>query len=225
MYDHTLHCRRKHFYHYCLQAFSTEEILKHNIKDCFKMNGKQRIIIPKEGEYVKFKNYERKIKSSFIIYAGFKSILVPENYGKQNPEESYTNKYQKHIASSYDYKLVCADDKFSKPSQTYLGEDAVYNVINNMTEESKYCSDVMKKHFNKEFVMNKEDNEDFKNSTKCRICDNDYIDNDVKVRDHCYITGKSRVSAHRDCDINLKLNHKISIVFHNLKNYDSHLTI
>ena len=28
MYDHTLHYRRKHFCCYCLQAFSTEEILK-----------------------------------------------------------------------------------------------------------------------------------------------------------------------------------------------------
>ena len=35
--------------------------------------------------------------------------------------------------------------------------------------------------------MTKEDNEDFENSTKCQICDNDYIDNDVKIRDHCRI--------------------------------------
>ena len=31
--------------------------------------------------------------------------------------------------------------------------------------------------------MTKKDNKDFDNSTKCWICDNDYIDNDVKVRD------------------------------------------
>ena len=136
---------------------------------------------------------------------------------------SYKNKYQKHIACSYGYKLVCVDDKFSKLFKTYLGEDAVYNSINNMIEESKYCSDVMKKHFNKELVMTKEDNEYFKNSTKCWICDNDYVDNDVKVRDHCHIRGKYRGPAHRDCSINLKLNHKIPVVFHNLKNYDSHL--
>ena len=48
-----------------------------------------------------------------------------------------------------------------------------------MVEESKYCSDVMKKHFNKELVMTNEDNENFKSSTKCWICDNDYIDTDV----------------------------------------------
>ena len=91
-----------------------------------------------------------------------------------------------------------------------------------MTEESKYCSHVMKKHFNEEIVMTKEDNEDFNNSTKCWICENDYIDTDVKVRDHCHITGKYRGFLHRNCNINLKLNHKIPIVFHNLKNYDSH---
>ena len=70
--------------------------------------------------------------------------------------------------------------------------------------------------------MTKEDNENFKNYNKCWICDNYDID-DVKVRDHCHITGKYRGYAHRDCNINLKLNQKIHAVFHNLKNYDSHL--
>ena len=32
---------------YCLQAFHTEEISQRHIKDCFKINGKQRIILPK----------------------------------------------------------------------------------------------------------------------------------------------------------------------------------
>ena len=81
----------------------------------------------------------------------------------------------------------------------------------------------MKKHFNKELVMRKEDNEGFKNSTKCWVNDNDYVDNDLKVRDRCHVTGKYRDSAHSDCNNNLKLNHKIPVVFHKLQNYDSHL--
>ena len=66
---------------------------------------------------------------------------MSEGNGKQISEESYMNKYQKHIACSYE------------PFKTYLGKDAVYSFIDNMIEESKYCSVVMKKYFNKELVM------------------------------------------------------------------------
>ena len=98
-----------------------------------------------------------------MIYADFESILVPEDNGKQNPNESYTNKYQKHVA----------------------------------------CS--------KEFVVTKEDNENFENSTRCLICDNYYVDGDAKIRDHCHMNGKCKGSAQRDCNISVKLSHKIPV--------------
>ena len=75
-----------------------------------------------------------------------------------------------------------------------------------MIEENKYCSNVMKKHFKKELLMTN-------------------VDVDVKVIDSCHITGRYTGSANRDCDINVKLNHKIPAVVHNLKNYGSHLII
>ena len=40
----------------------------------------------KEAEYVKFKHYERKMKSLYMIYTVFESTLVLEDNGKQNPE-------------------------------------------------------------------------------------------------------------------------------------------
>ena len=83
VYNQTLHCGRKYFCCNCLQAFSTEEILKWYINDYFKINGKQMIHMPKESEYVKFKNYKRKTKSPFMIY-----ILVPEHNEKPNPDDS-----------------------------------------------------------------------------------------------------------------------------------------
>ena len=74
--------------------------------------------MPKNGEYVKY--YKRKIKSPFKIYADFASILVAEGNGKQNPKESYTKKYQKHIACTYGYISVCVDDTFRKLQFTIL---------------------------------------------------------------------------------------------------------
>ena len=91
MYDHTLHHEKKYFCRFYSESFSAKEIFQHHIKDCFKINGKQRIITPKKRKYTKLKNYKRKIKSPFIIYADFESILVPEENRKPNQEESYTN--------------------------------------------------------------------------------------------------------------------------------------
>ena len=48
----------------------------------------------------------------------------------------------------------------------------------------------MKNYFDKEIVMTREDNKNFKKPTKFWICDSDYIDNDIKVSDHCHITAK-----------------------------------
>ena len=62
MYDHTLHRGRKHFCCYCLQAFSIEEILKRHIKDCFKINIKQRIIMRKKVK-VTFENFKEGLSS------------------------------------------------------------------------------------------------------------------------------------------------------------------
>ena len=61
-------------------------------------------------------------------------------------------------------------------------EDDVYNFINSLIEESKYYTNIMKKHFNKLLIMTKKD-EDFENFTKFWFCDNIYVDGDVIVRE------------------------------------------
>ena len=55
MYDLTLHRGRKHFCCYCLQAFSTEERLKRYIRDCFKTDYRQRIVMLKKGNMLNSK--------------------------------------------------------------------------------------------------------------------------------------------------------------------------
>ena len=81
----------------------------------------------------------------------------------------------------------------------------------------------MNKHFNKNLIMNEEEEHLFQQSNSYRICKK-LIDNDKeKVRDHCQVTGKFRGEAHWDCNINFQLTKKVSIKFHNLRGYDSHL--
>ena len=50
-------------------------------------------------------------------------------------------------------------------------------------------------------------------------------DKDVRVRDHCHITGKFRGSAHQEYNLKLRIKAeviKIPVLFHNLKGYDRH---
>ena len=81
---------------------------------------------------------------------------MPEDNGKQN-----LSKYQKQVACIDGCKLVYVDDNFSERFKLYLGEDTVSNFINSMVEESNYCSNVMKKYFDKELIITGKDNEDF----------------------------------------------------------------
>ena len=60
---------------------------------------------------------------------------------------------------------------------------------------------------------------------KCHICNIKYTNEDIKVRDHCHITGKYRGSAHQECNLKLRVNpeeKKIPVIFHYLRGYDSH---
>ena len=75
----------------------------------------------------------------------------------------------------------------------------------------------MKKHLNKELKMAKKTTKTLRNCNKCWVCANAYVYGDVKVGDHCHITGKYRGCTYRDCIINVKLNHKIPVVFNNLQ--------
>ena len=59
-----------------------------------------------------------------------------------------------------------------------------------MIEERKYCEEIMKKEFKKNFVMTKRDNENFRKASELWICGKSYVDVHVKIRDLFHKTGK-----------------------------------
>ena len=84
----------------------------------------------------------------------------------------------------------------------------------------------MRKNFNKPLKTTNDDKLLFKRMNECHICGKKYIDKDVRVRDHCHITGKFRGSAHQECNLKLRIKSediKIPVVFPNLRGYESHL--
>ena len=169
----------------------------------------------------------------FVIYADFEAITKKvqgckqsEKMKKDKDRRSYTEAYQTHEDCGYGYKVVCCyKKKYSKPIQTYRSENAVYEFMEKMLEEVEYCKAVVKKRFNKPLVMTEDDEQRFRTMDGCHICGEKYTNKDVRVRDHCHITGKFRGSAHQECNLKLRIKPediKIPVIFHNLRGYDSH---
>ena len=224
MYNQTKHKERKHFCMHCLQCFSSERVLTNHKENCIQVNGTQAIKMPtKDDNILKFNNFHKQLPVPFVIYADFEAIIEKIHGCQRHDDKSYTEAYQKHTDCGYGYKVVCCyDDKYTKPEQIYRGEKAVYRFMEAMLEEVKYCKKVMKKEFNKPLKMTKEDEEKFQKADECHICNKKYNETDVRVRDHCHITGKYRGSAHKDCNLNFQISDKIPVIFHNLRGYDSH---
>ena len=227
MSNHTKHKERKHFCKRCLQCFSSERVLNDHKDNCITVNGKQAVKMPdKNNNTLKYNNFHKQQPVPFVIYADFEAITEKISGCQPNNNKSYTEAYQKHTDCGFGYKVVCCyDDKYSQPLKIYRGEKAVYTFLEYMLDEVKYCKKVIKKEFNKPLKMTKEDEKEFNKAEECHICNIKYNDDDIKVRDHCHITGKYRGSAHQECNLQLRVNPekvKIPVIFHNLRGYDSH---
>ena len=227
MFNQTKHEHRKHFCMHCLQCFSSDRVLNNHKDNCIQVNGTQAIKMPtKDNNILKFNNFHKQQPVPFVIYADFEAITEKVQGCQPDSNKSYTEVYQKHTDCGYGYKVICCyDDKHTKPIQIYRGEKAVYKFMENMLEEVKYCKKVMKTFFNKPLKMTKENEEKFEKATTCHICDKKYTEKDIRVREHCHITGQYRGSAHQDCNLKLKIvpDHiKIPVIFHNLRGYDCH---
>ena len=193
MYNKTKHKERKHFCMYCLQCFSTDEILTKHKSNCMVINGEQAIRMPKEGSIVQFQNYHKQMPAPFVIYADFEAIT----------------------------------EKVSgcQPVKIYRGEKSISYFILDMLSEVEYCQKMIATEFQKPLQMTDEEEEIFQVAEECHICGKKYLDNEVRVRDHCHITGQYRRSAHQDCNLKLRIDphkFKVPVIFHNLRGYDSH---
>ena len=150
MFYKTKNKNKKWFCKSCLQCFSSENVLIKHKEDCLSISGQQSINLEKGT--IEFKNYFKQLPVPFKIYFDFECNLKnPECY-----EGTYTKKYHEHVPSSYAYKAVCIDDRFSKPTVVYRGVNAAYEFIKAILEECKYCKKIMKDQFNKNLIMTEE---------------------------------------------------------------------
>ena len=58
--------------------------------------------------------------------------------------------------------VVCADNRFTKPTIIYRGKNAAYEFIKAILEEYKYCKKLIEEYFNKNLIMTEEEENFFK---------------------------------------------------------------
>ena len=73
----TKHDDKRCYCSYCLYGFMRSDLLEQHKPYCSK-NGPQKIKLPKEGnDVLYFNELHKQLKVPFVIYADFKSILLP----------------------------------------------------------------------------------------------------------------------------------------------------
>ena len=129
MFYKTKNKNKNYFRKICLQCFSSKNVLTEHKEVCLSINGAQSVRLEKRK--IEFKNYFKQVPVPFKIYVDFECNLNSvESY-----ESSYSKKYQDHIACSFGYKLVCVDDKFSKPIVVFRGENAAFKFFEAILKE------------------------------------------------------------------------------------------
>ena len=225
------HNGSKHICVYCLHACQSQLILDNHVERC-KLHGAQRVSMPQKNDEkgrdkIKFTKIEYQLRLPFIIYADFESILKKHDVCENNPNKSWTTKYQSHEACGYGVYTVCTDKRFYRQPHIYHGEDAAENFLDRIMHDATEIRQILKiKTAMKKLTSDQK--REYGECTKCHICMKEIRAADKKVRDHCHLTGEFRGAAHNSCNLLYRIkpdNVKIPCVMHNLKGYDAHLIL
>ena len=209
----------------CLNGFDTPEKLENHKEYC---GGEEsvKINMPPPNTFIKFKNFLYSERAPFAIYADFESLLKPLDTCEPNPNKSYTHKYNKHEPASFVYYIKSFNENVYKSTlRSYIKEneedpDVIDVFINWLEDDVKIISELG----NEPMKITPEEQEQFNQATNCWICGK-LLNIDDRVRDHCHFTGRYRGAAHNRCNLKYSKPNNISVFFHNLSGYDSHLFI
>ena len=216
----------------CLNCFNCFNISKNDEEDklekhkeyCYK-NECVKISMPPKGTYLRFKNFHRSEKAPFVIYADFECKIIRMDNCDPDPNKSYTKKYQKHEPVSFTYYIISFNESvYESRKRTYTktkeeDEDVVDVFLKWLEDDVKAIANIKPK----KMIFTEEDEKQFNKASDCWIC-GERLGND-RVRDHCHYTGRYRGPAHNSCNLKYRKPNNISVFFHNLSGYDSHLFI
>ena len=219
------HDHKLYFCLNCLNGYDDPEKLEKHKEYCGEEES-IKINMPSPDSFIKFKNYLYSERAPFAIYADFESIVKPLDTCEPDPNKSYTLKYQKHEPVSFVYYIKSFNENVYKSTlRSYVKEneedpDTIDVFINWLEDDVKIISELG----NEPMKITPEEQEQFNQASNCWICGK-LLNLQDRVRDHCHFTGRYRGAACNICNLKYRKPNNISVFFHNLTGYDSHLFI
>ena len=105
-----------------IKYFLSEKSLASHHEYC-KSHEAIKIELPKEGTKIYFKNHDRSMRVSFIVYADCESFTPQLSTCQPNSDKSFTKRYQKHTPSGFCYHIKCFDATlYSQEPYTFVTE-------------------------------------------------------------------------------------------------------
>ena len=210
--------RTKYVCDYCLNYFGSQKVLDKHTESCSKHEA-VNTILPKPGENIfKFKNIQNCVECPIKFYAD--SILpnIDETHGK-------TKLHQRHVMSVFCFYPVFRVEGFSMEHVTYVIKDEHDEVdkifMENLEEAARKVYETFKTPV--PMIFDEDAMKLHESLTVCYACGDKLGRN--KVRDNCHYTGKYRGTLNSKCNLKLKVNRTIPVLFHDLSGYDSHLFV
>ena len=166
---------------------------------------------------VRFKNFNARCFTPFVIYFDLESLLVPVQTAHNDPTKSSTTVIEQHTPCSYCIVVVEIDKQEPKFVELYRGVDAMERFIKTIERLAKQIHELKRTHvtFTGTNVTPRE------TADVCWICEQPFVDS-VKVLDHCHFSNKFLGWAHNECNLKRRTQNFTPVFAHNLQNYDLH---
>lgn len=235
----------------CLRGFRTQVTCSNHEVDCYQ-HEKQTAGLSKEQQmayealrirmpttdrqrYIKFYNWQHRLKAPFVIYADLEALVEPHG-GESDP-------FQVHKPCGFSYKIVCQhpkehgwrpgyDNKPLSEIRNFIGKSTIHKFFDSLNKDANaieaiICADPIPME-----PLTEEEEKEHWAAKNCFICEKPFNDCGYnRVHDHDHFTGEYRGPAHDYCNLLFTYhkqgnmgdkgwNYKIPIVFHNLQGYD-----
>ena len=179
--------------------------------------------------------YQKHTPSGFCYYIKYFDAMYkePVSYRGENTVQEFCNSIEKETKEIYKRMK-----EFKKINMTAVDWLDYNNATNCHICEEELTKDIRVVYADKKAAhksctadrtetttipSNKQEWKDYYSQVQCEICEIPL--DDIRVKDHCHLTGKYRGAAHNKCNLNYKNPKFIPVIFHNLAGYDAHLFI